>query len=652
MAKRSDLPVLLSTVLLLAAAAAPPSPTTAKLCPSCGSTVIPFPLSTSPSCGYPSYAVRCSGNSSLFFDSLHSSYPITSISPSSQILTIGLHPIPPANSPSSCAAADTSSGGLLLNSSAPFNVSSANTIFFLNCSSSLLLSPLNCSSASPCHAYLKTGGAPPACRNSSICCSFRAGGSSTAYSVRTTPTGCSAYRSFVNLDTGSSPADWGSKEGVALQWVDPLEPTCRNQTDCQDDENATCEDDPASPSGSPVKRCFCNDGFRWDSITGFCANNVTECTDCGGKSHGPLIAGLVCGLVAAVLVAAAALFFYRRQRRLSLARARLAREREAILNSNNPGGRSAKIFSGRELRRATNNFSRDNLLGSGGYGDVYRGSLPDSTPVAVKCAKLGSTKSTDQVLNEVRILSQVNHRSLVRLLGCCVDLAQPLMVYEFIPNGTLFDHLARGGLPWRRRLAIAHQTAEGLAYLHSAAVPPIYHRDVKSSNILLDEKLNAKVSDFGLSRLAEPDLSHVSTVAQGTLGYLDPEYYRNYQLTDKSDVYSFGVVLLELLTAKKAIDFGRGPEDANLAIYVQRRVEEERIMDVVEEKMKLGASQVELDAMKALGFLAMGCLEEKRQNRPGMKEVSEEIEYIMSIVDGSDAGGDGTDRKTTAKDLP
>lgn len=212
------------------------------------------------------------------------------------------------------------------------------------------------------------------------------------------------------------------------------------------------------------------------------------------------------------------------------------------------------------------------------------------------------------------------------------------MVYEYIPNGTLFEHLhglrhisEPGSLTWRGRLTVAHQTAEGLAYLHSSAVPPIYHRDVKSSNILLDEKLNAKVSDFGLSRLAETDLSHISTCAQGTLGYLDPEYYRNYQLTDKSDVYSFGVVLLELLTSKKAIDFNRGADNVNLAVYVQQKVEEEKLMETVDPALREGASQVALDTMKALGFLAMGCLEERRQNRPSMKEVLEEIEYIMSI---------------------
>lgn len=149
---------------------------------------------------------------------------------------------------------------------------------------------------------------------------------------------------------------------------------------------------------------------------------------------------------------------------------------------------------------------------------------------------------------------------------------------------------------------------------------------------MLDEKLNAKVSDFGLSRLAHTDLSHVSTCAQGTLGYLDPEYYRNYQLTDKSDVYSFGVVLLELLTSQKAIDFNRDADDVNLAVYVGRMVEEERIVDAVDPMLKEGASDLELETMKALGFLAVGCLEERRQNRPSMKEVVEEIEYIISLA--------------------
>lgn len=346
-----------------------------------------------------------------------------------------------------------------------------------------------------------------------------------------------------------------------------------------------------------------------------------------------ICAGLTSGLGAAILIGTIAILLYRRHRRITEARERLAKEREEILNAG--GTRAAKLFTGREIKKATNSFSKDRLLGSGGYGEVYKGVLNDGTLVAIKCAKLGNTKGTDQVLNEVRILCQVNHRSLVGLLGCCVELEQPILVYEYIQNGTLLDHLQGGGrgqLSWIQLLGIAHDTAEGLSYLHFSAVPPIYHRDVKSSNILLDEKLNAKVSDFGLSRLAHSDLSHISTCAQGTLGYLDPEYYRKYQLTDKSDVYSFGVVLLELLTSMKAIDFSRGEDDVNLAVYAQRMVEEEKLMDIVDPLLKEKATTVELETMKALGFLALGCLEEKRQNRPSMKEVAEEIEYIMSIA--------------------
>nr|GFC65098.1 wall-associated receptor kinase-like 20 [Tanacetum cinerariifolium] len=193
---------------------------------------------------------------------------------------------------------------------------------------------------------------------------------------------------------------------------------------------------------------------------------------------------LTSGLGSALVAAVIGFLLYKRHRRHKEALARLAREREEILNSG--GGKTAKVFTGKQIKKATNNFSKDRLLGTGGFGEVYKGVLEDSTVVAVKCAKVGNTKGTDQVLNEVRILCQVNHRGLVRLLGCCVELEQPLLVYEYISNGTLLDHLKskhNGGLTWIHRLNVARDTAEGLAYLHFSAVPPIYHRDVKSSNI-------------------------------------------------------------------------------------------------------------------------------------------------------------------------
>ncbi|KAL6980597.1 hypothetical protein U1Q18_022236 [Sarracenia purpurea var. burkii] len=620
MAARSDL-LLITAALLLCAGCA----SSANWCPNCGTTQVPYPLSTGADCGDQSYKIRCDAGA-LRFDTLNNTYPITSINPDNQRLVIQ-----PSNFVgNTCVTADLSTMGVQLNGSLPFNITSSNTIMYLNCTNLLLSSPLNCSSASLCHTYINGTASASACENAPICCTFRAGGSTTSYTIRVRDSGCRAYRSFVNLDSELAVNQW-PQPGLEIQWVSPPEPVCGTQPDC--DSNSTCGPDPIE---NGLRRCYCNSGLVWDPIGGVCAENTT-CQNpkgCGSTDRTALIAGLTTGLGTALIAVVIGSLLYRHHRRIKEDQERLAREREEILNANG-GGKYAKNFTGKEIKRATNNFSRDRLLGSGDYDEVYKGVLDDGTVVAVKCAKLGNTKSTEQVLNEVRILCQVNHRSLVRLLGCCVELDQPLLVYEYISNGTLLEHLqgpSRGQLPWSHRLSIARSTAEGLAYLHFSAVPPIYHRDVKSSNILLDDKLIAKVADFGLSRLAHTDLSHVSTCAQGTLGYLDPEYYRNYQLTDKSDVYSFGVVLLELLTSQKAIDFNRAADDVNLAVYVQRMVEEERIMDAVDPMLKEGASALELETMKALGFLAVGCLEERRQNRPSMKEVTEEIDYIISVA--------------------
>ncbi|GAY59100.1 hypothetical protein CUMW_192000 [Citrus unshiu] len=594
-------------------------------CPNCGTTPVPYPLSTSSSCGDQDYKIRCDSSGNLHFDTLNNSYPITAINPSSQRLVIK----PSSLLPNSCVTSDLMSQGIRLNDSLPFNITSSNTIMYMNCTPTLLSSPLNCTSSSLCHVYINgTSNAAP-CEDG-ICCTFRAGGSSTSYMIRVRQSGCRAYTSFVNLNPNLPLNRWG-EPGLELQWLSPREPVCGSQADC--DRNSTCGPD-ARESG--VRRCFCMSGLLWDPIKGVCAETlklILRLSSFGIYTR----LGLTTGIGATLIAAAIAILLYKRHRRIKEAQERLAREREEILNSGG-GGKASKIFTGKEIKKATSNFSKDRLLGSGGYGEVYKGILKDGTEVAVKCAKLGNTKGTDQVLNEVRILCQVNHRSLVGLLGCCVELEQPIMVYEYISNGTLLEHLqglkpgGRGKLTWPRRLQIAHDTAEGLSYLHSSATPPIYHRDVKSSNILLDEKLNAKVSDFGLSRLAHTDMSHISTCAQGTLGYLDPEYYKKYQLTDKSDVYSFGVVLLELLTSQKAIDFNRAEDDVNLAVYVRRMVEEEKLMETVDPVLKEKASELEEETIKALAFLAVGCLEEQRQNRPSMKEVAEEIEYIISIA--------------------
>jgi Leucine-rich repeat (LRR) protein len=292
-----------------------------------------------------------------------------------------------------------------------------------------------------------------------------------------------------------------------------------------------------------------------------------------------------------------------------------------------------KDFDFEEMTLATNNFSDSMQIGQGGYGRVYKGLLNDGTVVAIKRAREGSLQGEKEFSTEIELLSRLHHRNLVSLLGYCDDQEEQMLVYEYMGNGTLRDHLAGNfqlkPLDFALRLRIALGSAKGILYLHNEANPPIFHRDIKASNILLDNKFNARVADFGLSKLASlPDmegsaLDHVSTVVKGTPGYLDPEYFLTHQLTDKSDVYSFGVVLLELLTGMEPISHGK-----NIVREVNMAYQCGNMLSMIDKRMGSYPSE----CLEPFASLALRCCKDETDARPAIAEVVQVLQKIVQLM--------------------
>ncbi|XP_058195595.1 probable LRR receptor-like serine/threonine-protein kinase At1g67720 [Rhododendron vialii] len=301
-----------------------------------------------------------------------------------------------------------------------------------------------------------------------------------------------------------------------------------------------------------------------------------------------------------------------------------------------------------EIEEATDSFSKK--IGKGSFGPVYYGRMKDGKEVAVKTMADSTSHGTKQFVTEVALLSRIHHRNLVPLIGYCEEANQRMLVYEYMHHGTLRDHIHDSGkhkhLDWLARLHIAEDAAKGLEYLHTGCNPSIIHRDVKTSNILLDVHMRAKVSDFGLSRQAEEDLTHISSVARGTVGYLDPEYYANQQLTEKSDVYSFGVVLLELISGRKPVSTENYGPEWNIVHWARSLIRKGDVISIIDPTL---TESVKIESVWRVAEVAIQCVEKHGYSRPRMQEIITAIQDAIKIEEGNGKLSPGSSKAQSAR---
>ncbi|KAJ0982809.1 hypothetical protein J5N97_011064 [Dioscorea zingiberensis] len=583
------LPVLFSSAFSHFCSPPPPSP-----CPPFSSSPS-FPFSSIPGCGHPSFQINCS-SSPLPSISINSSpFLLHSLHPSSHSLLLSpLLPPPPSHCPS-----------LPLH---PINLSSSPFHLLHNpCSflSSLRPCPLNSSSfSSSCSLspFQKLLLSQPTLLFAS-CHSHHT-------KLSTTPLHCASEPHFIERLTSFL------NSGFHVAWDPTHDSYFSNCSTC----NGSCAFNDSLPS-KPF----------------LCVPNETS----RSRSHRSLVLAvffvgfflLFSSLVVALL------------RRCRPERGgRESATAAAFIQCHYPRPPS---FSYELLRAATNGFDHRCKIGDGGFGSVFLAQLPDGRAAAVKRLHARpnepvSSATSSAFCNEIFILSSVKHPNLVRLHGYCCDPRGLLLVYDYVPNGTLADHLhgskclyRKHSLSWPVRVEIAVQIASALEYLHFELKPPVVHRDLTSSNIFVERDMRIKVGDFGLSRLlALPQDSSDEYVRrtgpQGTPGYLDPEYHRSFRLTEKSDVYSFGVVMLELVTGMKAVDTGRDEREVSLAEMVVGRIQVGRLHQVVDPVLVKQGEALSMVSIEAMAELAFRCIAGDQDDRPDAREVLEELKRIRN----------------------
>ncbi|GLT60086.1 hypothetical protein SLA2020_328700 [Shorea laevis] len=391
-----------------------------------------------------------------------------------------------------------------------------------------------------------------------------------------------------------------------------------------------------SLSTTPPNSCLpttCNSDHI-SSPTCRCAYPYTDARNFAKSTTGIIIGAAIGGSVLLLLSLLAGFYAFHQKKKVE--RASLESNPFAHWDVESSSGsipqlKGARCFSFEELKKYTNNFSEANDIGSGSYGKVYRGTLPNGELVAIKQAQQGSIQGGLEFKTVIEHLSRVHHKNVVNLLGFCFERGEQMLIYEYVPNGSLCETLSgKSGikLDWTRRLKIALGVARGLAYLHELANPPIIHRDIKSTNILLDQRLTAKVADFSLSKpISDSEKGRVTTQVKGTIGYLDPKYHMTQQLTEKSDVYSFGLLLLELVVGRRPIEEGK-----YIVREVRMALDKKKDLYSLHQILDPALVDASLKGLEKFVDLAMSCVEELGADRPTMGEVVKEIENIMQIA--------------------
>ncbi|KAG5061966.1 hypothetical protein AAZX31_02G022700 [Glycine max] len=575
--------------------------TSTHTCPPFPSNNPPYPFSSTPGCGHPSFHLTCSTpHSQISINNF--SFSILSYNPNTSSITLSPHQQHPNNIFPSIPTHPINL------SSTPFRISAA------TCSRLSFLRP--CFPPPPL----------PNCSHSPFQCHLLKNPSHLLHD-------CASTHHHSSSDTDQSSACQTDilgfleellQTGIQLDWDETRDPYFTNCSSCRSTNNGICGFNFSSPN-YPFQ-CF---HFHPEST-------LSPPWFRKFKPSKIAIFTTIITLTSLILIISVTTAMLRRSKASS---ATQQDPNTLFLHNHRSASLLPPAFTYEDLALSTNNFDSKRIIGDGGFGSVYLANLRDGRLAAVKYLHrhhaVSAAFSTKSFCNEILILSSINHPNLVKLHGYCSDPRGLLLVYDYIPNGTLAEHLhnRKGSLTWQVRLDIALQTALAMEYLHFSVVPPIVHRDITSSNIFVERDMRIKVGDFGLSRLlvvqdnntTSSSNGFVWTGPQGTPGYLDPDYHRSFRLTEKSDVYSFGVVLLELISGLRAVDQNRDKREMALADLVVSRIQMGQLHQVLDPVLDCADGGV-----AAVAELAFRCVAADKDDRPDAREVVEELKRVRN----------------------